>query len=152
MFAVMGLTGSKKETGIAIEFPATIKIAIVSPIARPIPNIIAATMPDKAAGSKVILIICHFVAPKAKLASLNSLGNEVKTSSEILIMVGRTIIPTMMEEVKALSPLLNPKILVTNGERNNIPINPNTTDGMPAIISMAGFIVSLIFGLAISDK
>ena len=37
------------------------------------------------------LIVCHWVAPRARDASLYSYGIDLKASSEILIIVGRTI-------------------------------------------------------------
>ena len=39
-------TGSKNEVGITAAFPVTINTAIVSPIARPIPNTTADVIPD----------------------------------------------------------------------------------------------------------
>ena len=41
-----GRTGSKNEVGITAAFPVTINTAIVSPIARPIPNTTADVIPD----------------------------------------------------------------------------------------------------------
>ena len=40
------------------EFPATNKIAIASPIARPTPNTIAETIPDLALGKTTLKIVC----------------------------------------------------------------------------------------------
>jgi hypothetical protein len=65
MFAVRVRTGSRNEVGSSTLFPATMITAMVSPIARPIPRMTAATSPARAAGSTTPVIVCHWVAPSA---------------------------------------------------------------------------------------
>src|SRR3989338_1188059 len=152
MLAVMGRTGSKKEWGKARLFPATISTIIVSPIILPKPNIIAATRPEPAAGTTTFLIVIHFVAPKARLASLNLKETLERASSQILAMVGRAAMATRIEAVRAFKPFDKRKIFAIRGARNKRPISPRTTDGILAIISIRGLNISLIFGEAISDR
>ena len=65
---ISGLADSKKLSGIAGAHPVAINTVIVSPIARPIPNIQAAIIPERAAGIFTRITVCHLVAPKASEA------------------------------------------------------------------------------------
>ncbi len=69
MLAVSVRTESSGECGICTEFPATMMTAMVSPTARPMPRMTAATMPERAAGSTTRRMVCHCVAPSASDAS-----------------------------------------------------------------------------------
>ena len=57
-------------SGITGEFPVSIRTAIVSPIALPTPRMIAAEIPEIAAGTTTLTIVSHLVAPIAWDASL----------------------------------------------------------------------------------
>ncbi len=57
-------------SGTIAEFPQTIITAMVSPTALPIPSIIAADIPDMAAGVTTFIVVSHLVAPMAMDASL----------------------------------------------------------------------------------
>ena len=51
-------------------FPVSIRTAIVSPMALPIPSMMAADTPDTAAGRTTLTMDSHLVAPIAREASL----------------------------------------------------------------------------------
>ena len=53
------------DLGIWAAPPATISTVIVSPIALPNPKIILAIIPEDAAGTSILVIVSHFVAPRA---------------------------------------------------------------------------------------
>ena len=53
------------DVGIFKALPATIMTAMVSPMARPMPRIIAVMMPLEAAGSTTRRTVCQLVAPRA---------------------------------------------------------------------------------------
>ena len=57
--------GSVGETGTARAPPATMRTVMVSPMARPTPSIIAAVIPESAAGIETGIIVSHLVAPRA---------------------------------------------------------------------------------------
>ena len=52
------------------EFPVTIITAMVSPMALPTPRMIAAEIPEMAAGTTTFVVVSHLVAPMARDASL----------------------------------------------------------------------------------
>ena len=65
----MGEKNNAKPDGITGAFPVTIITAIVSPKARPIPNMIAVKTPERAAGKVTYQMVCHSVVPRARDAS-----------------------------------------------------------------------------------
>jgi len=65
--------------------PMTIKTAIVSPIAFPIPKTIAANIPERALGNITFFIVCNCVAPRASEPSLYSFGTARIESSDMLM-------------------------------------------------------------------
>ena len=70
--AVIVLIGETNEfslTGSTGAFPVTIITAMVSPIARPMPNMMAVRTPLLAAGNVTFQIVCQGVAPNARAAS-----------------------------------------------------------------------------------
>ncbi len=72
MVAVMVRTGINSElmsSAMRAALPVTINTAIVSPMARPTPSIIAVRMPDLPAFTVTIQMVCHLVAPSASAAS-----------------------------------------------------------------------------------
>ena len=90
--------------GMMAALPVTIITAMVSPIALPIPRIMAAVIPDRAEGTITLLIVCHLVAPIDREASRYSMGTELIASSDTLIIVGNAIIPRRIEPANQHSP------------------------------------------------
>ena len=70
IFVVSVLAESRNEVGIFTAFPRIIIMAMVSPMARPIPKMILATIPDLAAGINTRQMVCQCVAPKARAPAL----------------------------------------------------------------------------------
>jgi hypothetical protein len=66
------------------------------------------------------------------------------------MIVGSAIIASIMEPVRAVCPVGRLKVFCTIGTNTISPKNPNTTEGMPARISIKGFIKSATFVFAIS--
>ena len=72
MVAVIVRTGIRNELSVSgkrAALPVTIITAIVSPMARPTPSIIAVRMPERAAGTVTRQMVCQRVAPNASAAS-----------------------------------------------------------------------------------
>ena len=70
IFVVSVLAESRKEEGIFTAFPRIMIMAMVSPMARPMPRIMLATIPDLAAGISTRQIVCQWVAPRASAPCL----------------------------------------------------------------------------------
>jgi hypothetical protein len=70
ILVVSVLAESKKEFGILTAFPKIMIMAMVSPMARPIPNMMLATIPDLAAGINTLQMVCQCVAPNARAPAL----------------------------------------------------------------------------------
>lgn len=98
------LKGSKIETGITAAFPVTIKTAIVSPIARPIPKTTPDVIPEIENGITTLYIVCQREAPKARLASRIVRGQFRIASSATVIIVGKAIIAKTTLPDKPVSP------------------------------------------------
>ena len=82
--------------------PAAKVTAIVSPTALANANKTEATIPDLAEGRITLEAVSHLVAPRAKLASLISLGTARIASSEMLTIIGRIIAATTIIALAAL--------------------------------------------------
>ncbi|KFC50413.1 hypothetical protein GY12_19885 [Micrococcus luteus] len=80
--------------------------AMVSPSARPRPSMIEETMPARANGNTVILIISQRVAPRPSAASSWSFGVWVKISRQSAVMIGRTITASTTPEVSRVRPVV----------------------------------------------
>ncbi len=104
--------------------PATIRTAMVSPIALPIPRMIAAAIPDSAAGTITRLIVCHRVAPMAREPSRNSHGTELIASSETLMIVGRAMIPRRTDAANQVLPVGRSKVTRMKFVRTMRPKKP----------------------------
>lgn len=134
------------------ELPATKLIAIASPIARPTPKTIAVIMPDFAAGSIVLNIVCILDAPSARDADFIWEGTALIADSLILITVGNIIIANTTTADSRLDPPVNwwvfdPENIVSSnlyisGVSMYIPSKPYTTEGIPAKSSTAGFTIA----------
>jgi hypothetical protein len=82
-----------------------------------------AIMPELAAGTKTLLIVCQWVAPIARLPSLYSRGTARIESVEMLMIVGKIIIKSMSHEAKTLVPN-PPNCPRIQGTITNSPKNP----------------------------
>ncbi len=140
---VMGL-------GMIAAFPVTMSTAMVSPRALPVPRMMAAVIPEKAEGITTRLMVCHRVAPMARLPSRNSCGTALMASSETEVMVGRAMIARRMEPASQVRPDSRLKVTCRNPVNTIRPKKPYTTEGIPARSSMAGLRTLLIRGEAIS--
>ena len=124
--------------------------AIVSPKALPKPSRIAEIILGAEARKITFLTVSHFVAPIDRDASFNSIGIELKDSTQIEIIIGKTIIERVIEAVKIHRPVLSiPKKgaikSLTSGTRKMKAHRPKTTDGTPAKTSMKDLIGRLNF-------
>jgi hypothetical protein len=81
-----------------------------------------------AAGKTTFLIVCHFVAPQARDASLKLYGTALIASSEVDMIYGST----MMARVNDPASKLIPKLKATT--KTARPKSPKTTEGTPASV------------------
>jgi len=65
-----GPAGSRKEEGSFTAFPRTMIMAMVSPMARPMPKMMLETIPERAAGIITRQMVCQWVAPSARAPTL----------------------------------------------------------------------------------
>ncbi len=82
----------------------------------------AVARPGPAAGMTAFLIVVHFVAPKARLASLNLRETLERASSQILAIVGRAAMATKIDAVSALRPFDILKNFAIRWARNKIVV------------------------------
>ena len=85
--------------------PMTICTAIVSPTARASPRMTAVKIPGSAVGISTCQIVCQRVAPRATDASSREAGTERSASSEMLITVGRIMIPRINPAANRPNPI-----------------------------------------------
>ena len=86
------------------EPPATRLIAIASPKALPIPKTIPVIIPDLAAGTTTLKIVCILVAPRASDVALKFIGTALIADALILITVGSIIIASTSTAARRLAP------------------------------------------------
>ena len=110
--------------GMIAVLPATIRTAMVSPTALPIPRMMAAAMPERAAGTITRLIVCHRVAPMASEPSRNSCGTELIASSDTLTIVGRAMIPRRTDAANHVFPVGRLNTIRMTFVRTTRPKNP----------------------------
>src|ERR1700752_771246 len=89
-------------TGVA---ESTIATAMVSPRARPRPSITPETTPERAYGKTARRIVSQRVAPNAIAASSWRRGVWAKTSREIAVVIGMTMIASTMPAVSMVRPV-----------------------------------------------
>lgn len=119
--------------------PATMMIAIVSPMARPTPRITPARMPDLAAGICTLKIVPICVLPNARDASLYEGGTASNAFCATLMIVGKIIMARIRITASRLSPLVRPGNSARRpGTITRMPKKPKMTEGMPASSSTAG--------------
>ena len=109
MEAGMGLTGSKRLSGMSAAPPATISTTMVSPMTRLKPSITPVAIPEKAAGIVTVVSVSQCVAPSAKEDSLRLLGTERRASSEMVQIVGTAMRASRMAAFNIFSPVGAPK-------------------------------------------
>ena len=90
--------------GILATLPATIRMAMASPMARPMPSTTEAAMPLLAAGMLTLKIVSIFVAPSARLASSYSGGTAFSAVSLTEMMDGRIMMASTMIAARRLAP------------------------------------------------
>ena len=139
------------EVGMTAAFPVTISTAMVSPTARPMPRTTPDAIPDIEEGITTLYIVCHLVAPRARLASRRVLGQFRMASSATVTMVGRAMMASTILPARPLSPTGSPNTCCRSGTMIISPKNPYTTEGMPFRSSITGLRKFLTFGEATSD-
>jgi len=87
------ITGSNRESGRkrVEKMTAVNMIGAVSPAALPIERIAPVTMPGTAGGRTTLWIVCHLVAPRARLPSRSDWGILFSDSSVVRMTVGNTM-------------------------------------------------------------
>ncbi|OPZ84530.1 MAG: hypothetical protein BWY76_01807 [bacterium ADurb.Bin429] len=125
-----------------MELPATMSTTIVSPSARPIPSIAAATSPDPAAGRMAWRMVESRLAPSASEPSRYVRGTAVMASSAMEMMVGSIISASSSTAVSAHRPVVRRKVSRTQLLSSAYPMKPMTTEGMAASSSTVGFMIS----------
>ncbi len=119
-------TGSNIDSGKSREDPAVYMITAVSPIAFPVPSMIPVVIPGMAPGSTTCLMVCHLVAPSARLLSFRPPDIVFIASSEALIVQGSIMNINASPPERIEKP--NPRYTT----RNAYPKRPITIDGIPA--------------------
>ena len=104
MMLAMVLAGANSESDMSARFPITIVTAIVSPIARPRPSMIAPMTPVRPYGRTARRIISQRVAPSASAASRCADGTAWNTSCATEVMYGTIMIARIMEAVSMPTP------------------------------------------------
>ena len=100
-------------------------IGAVSPAALPIQRIAPVTIPGTAGGRTTLLIVCHRVAPSARLPSRNVCGMVFNDSSVVRMTVGRIISARVICPASNDTPTLRKRTMKAN------PNNPKTMEGVP---------------------
>ena len=108
MTLAMVLAGANSEATICARLPMTMVTAIVSPMARPRPSMIAPRIPVRPYGNTATRTISHLVAPKAKAASRCACGTARSTSCVTEVMYGTIITARIIEAVSKPIPYLGP--------------------------------------------
>src|SRR4030042_6348440 len=87
------MTGSNNDLGTpGVKKAAAVNmIGAVSPETLAVPKIEPVRIPGIAAGNITFLMVCHFVAPHAREASLKLYGTALIASSEVDMMYGSII-------------------------------------------------------------
>jgi hypothetical protein len=81
-------------------FPMTMVTAMVSPMARPRPRMAAPAIPDLDRGSTATRSISQRVIPSASAASFSSAGAVAKTSRQMAVTIGSTMIASTTPAAK----------------------------------------------------
>ncbi len=85
--------------------PITIVTAMVSPKARPRPNMDAPNMPEVPYGNNTFQMVSHCVAPSARDASRCECGMASRTSRVTDVIVGMIIMDKIKPAASRLIPL-----------------------------------------------
>jgi len=80
------------------------RIGAVSPAARPTPRMAPVRMPGVACGSTTFVIVCHLVAPRARLAWRRLSGTVFRASSAVVIITGRMSSPRVRDPASIDDP------------------------------------------------
>ena len=136
MAVVKNRTGVSKP-GILATLPATMMMAMASPMARPMPSTMAVAMPLRAAGTLTRNTVSIWVAPRARDASSYSRGTARSAVSDTETIEGRIITASTMIAARSVAPEGRSKATRMAGTSRIIPTRPYTTEGMPASSSTA---------------
>ena len=115
----VGMNSDVARSGV---LPMIIWTAIVSPTALASARITEVNIPGSAAGKMTFQIVCHLVAPSARLASSSGCGTLRIASSEMLMTVGRIITPRIKPAAKSPNPVLTLNVSRIAGTTINRPI------------------------------
>ena len=126
---------------------------IVSPIARLVAMISAATMPEIAAGNTTRSEVVFLRAPRPYDASRRLTGTARIASSETDATSGMVRMPTPIPAASMLNVFASANSgLIRFGVIRVRAKKPMTTDGMLARSSRTGLIARRAFGVAYSDR
>lgn len=81
----------------------------------------------------LLLIVCHFVAPRAVDISLYDPGTAFIESSDMVMIVGRIIIASMIDAAINENPVVLNVVLI-NGTTTTSAKKPYITDGIAASV------------------
>jgi len=133
--------------------PAAMATTIVSPMAREMPMMSAATIPDTAAGTTTLRLVVTLRAPRPYDASRRLRGTARSASSEIEAMSGMIRMPTPRPAASMLNTVACGQTRWTMlGLMNVRAKKPRTTLGMLARISRIGFTKDRVRGEAYSER
>src|ERR1700728_4622193 len=104
MVAEIVVAGDNSEAAIVCELPMTKVTAIVSPSARPRPSITPPTTPIRVYGNTILFATSQVVQPMPYAASFRTGGTVEKTSRDIEVTKGRTMIARISEAVSSVWP------------------------------------------------
>ena len=100
--------GESSDVTICGVLPMSICTAIVSPMARAIASTTAVRMPGAAAGTMTWTIVCHHVAPSARLASSSGFGTALSASVLMERIVGMIMMASTSEAASTPKPVVAP--------------------------------------------
>src|ERR1700681_1923917 len=120
--------GASKEELMRCALPITKVTAMVSPSARPRPNMMPPTMPTRECGTTTFHITSQVVAPSPYPDSLSMAGTVSKTSRMVAAMNGNTMMARTTPAVRTPMPKGGPlNRLPTRGTCPRCPINQGCT-------------------------
>ena len=113
-----------KSPGILETLPATMMMAMASPMARPTPSTTAVATPLRAAGRTTRKLVSISVAPSASEASSYSCGTARSAVSDTLMMDGRIITASTRIAASRHAPELRSKVRWMAGTSTIMPTRP----------------------------
>ena len=117
-------SGSVIDSGMTAALPVTMSTAMVSPKALPMPRTTAEVIPEMEYGITTLYIVCHFEAPRARLASLCERGQFCMASWLTVMMVGSAMMASTIAPASPLSPTGSPNTSCSSGTTTISPKKP----------------------------